>query len=93
MQPPPLRQSLLTLRLIATKRALRLAVQAELAALTETTYAPPMTLQQAKAKFRERGERLTKNPPANRPPPPMPAMTAEDREAERQAQLANDNKP
>ena len=52
-----------------------------------------MTMAEFKVKFRERGARLDKNPPRHRPPRPQPPMTAEDREAERQALQADCNKP
>ena len=51
-----------------------------------------MKMPELQQKMRERGERLTKNPPRQRPLPPMPPMTDEDREAERQATLADMNK-
>jgi hypothetical protein len=52
-----------------------------------------MTMAELQVKFREREERLKKNPPRHRPPRPQPPMTAEDREAERQAEMADCNKP
>ena len=53
----------------------------------------PMKMAELQKKMRERAARLKKNPPPHRPPRPQPPMTAEDREAERQAEMADCNKP
>ena len=53
----------------------------------------PMKLAELQQKMRKRAERLKKNPPRETPSRPQPPMTDEDREAERQALLADCNKP